>query len=78
MNDSIFSIITDPELLIGVGNTTISGCPNLEAANSFIELAKLKNMDDSELMLDNDSDKVNLVGAVLIEDLLNKLNGCFE
>lgn len=71
----LFSISTDENgITIHIGQTSLSDVPSLKMAESFVSLARAKNW-DSDTLLDPTSSRVNLVGSLLIDSLINELEG---
>lgn len=70
----LFSISTkNNSVSIFIGETELSGVPSLELAEKFVSTAKAKGWDET-LLLNTDSRRVGVVGALLIDSLIEELD----
>lgn len=67
-----YSITTEKGITLHVGETTISGVPSLELAESFLEIAKRRWPDGDGIL--NDNNKVSLIGSLHIDSLIQELS----
>ena len=67
---SIFS--SDKSIQIHIGETVISGVPDMKSAEKFVAIAKKRWPHGEEIL--NDSNTVGLIGSILIDALIAELS----